>query len=118
MEVTRGRQFVEFAYLLVRKPSCEIAHKDNFWFSLIFVAIHIVKRRKMTDGGCQTHQESQSPQNPDLWGKQEGQLETVVQCQAYIRRRQFAPGNSVVETNVKQFDVRPTLAQSLLFSYR
>ena len=36
MEVTRGRQFVEFAYLLVRNPSCEIAHKDNFWFFFDF----------------------------------------------------------------------------------
>ena len=40
-----------------------------------------------------------------FWWQRGEQLETVVQCQAYIRRRMQAPGRLVVETNDKHCDV-------------
>ena len=59
-----------------------------------------VKGRRMADGVRQTQQESRSSQ-ADLWRQRGQQLETVFQCQAYIRRRMHAPGHLVVETNDK-----------------
>ena len=78
--------------------------QDQFAYLVDCMDSFNVKGRRMADGVRHTQQESRSSQ-ADLWRQRGAQLETVVQCQAYIRWRMQAPGRLVVEANDKHCDV-------------